>query len=98
MAHPVSYPPALLPDAPATPIERLRIPSGLSGAAGTNRARGTVAQISAADDLSAITAWLARYADVPGTLATYRKEAERLLLWAIMQHGKPMSSLTHEDL
>ncbi|MFL9989017.1 tyrosine-type recombinase/integrase [Paraburkholderia sediminicola] len=98
MTHPISYPATLVPDAPATPIERLRIPSGLSGEAGANRAHGTLAQISADDDLSAVAAWLARYADVPGTLATYRKEAERLLLWAIMQHGKPMSSLTHEDL
>lgn len=98
MNHPVSYPATLVPGAPATPIERLRIPSELSGAAGTNRARGAATQISADDDLSAITTWLARYTDVPGTLATYRKEAERLLLWAVMQYGKPLASLTHEDL
>ena len=98
MSRPVSPPATLVPDAPAPPLERLRIPPELSGATGTNRARGAVAQISAGDDLAAIAAWLARYADVPGTLATYRKEAERLLLWTVMQHGKPLSSLTHEDL
>lgn len=83
---------------PATPIERLRLPAELSGAAGTNRARGGTPQISAAEDLAAVTAWLARYADTPTTLQTYRREVERLLLWAVMQHGKPLSSLTHEDL
>ncbi|MCY0854082.1 tyrosine-type recombinase/integrase [Cupriavidus sp. D39] len=83
---------------PATPLERLRLPAELSGAAGSNRARGGTPQIAAADDLAAVTAWLARYADTPATLQTYRREVERLLLWAVMQHGKPLSSLTHEDL
>ncbi|MBB1633691.1 tyrosine-type recombinase/integrase [Cupriavidus sp. UME77] len=86
---------------PATPIERLRLPaalSGASGAAGSNRARGGIPQIAAADDLAAVTAWLARYTDTPATLQTYRREVERLLLWAVLQHGKPLSSLTHEDL
>ncbi|BFG80244.1 hypothetical protein PTKU46_82780 [Paraburkholderia terrae] len=32
------------------------------------------------------------------TFENYRKDAERLLLWAIVQLGKPLSSLTHEDL
>lgn len=83
---------------PATPIERLALPAALSGAAGSNRARGGTPQISAADDLAAVTAWLARYTDTPATLQTYRREVERLLLWAVMQEGKPLSSLTHEDL
>ncbi|QOT82061.1 tyrosine-type recombinase/integrase [Cupriavidus basilensis] len=83
---------------PATPIERLRLPAELSGAAGSNRARGGTPQISATDDLAAVTAWLARYTDTPATLQTYRREVERLLLWAVLQHGKPLSSLTHEDL
>ncbi|PMX90905.1 integrase, partial [Pseudomonas sp. GW460-13] len=55
-------------------------------------------RIAAADDLAAVTAWLARYADSAATLSTYRREAERLLLWAVLQLGKPLSSLTHEDL
>ncbi|AEG71871.1 tyrosine-type recombinase/integrase [Ralstonia solanacearum] len=83
---------------PALPIEHLRVPPALSGAGGSNRARGATRQVTADDDLSAVAAWLARYAEVPGTVATYRKEAERLLLWSVLQHGKPLSSLTHEDL
>ena len=31
------------------------------------------------------------------TQRAYRKEAERFLLWAIVQKGKPLSSMTHED-
>jgi len=56
------------------------------------------AQIAATHDLDALRAWLARFADTKTTFENYRKEAERLLLWAIVQLGKPLSSLTHEDL
>ncbi len=31
------------------------------------------------------------------TQRAYRKEAERFLLWAIVQHGKPLSSMTLDD-
>ncbi|SPS03047.1 tyrosine-type recombinase/integrase [Cupriavidus taiwanensis] len=81
-----------------TPLERLQLPPALSGAAGSNRAPATATRIAAADDLAAVTAWLARYADSPATVSAYRREVERLLLWAVLQLGKPLSSLTHEDL
>ncbi|WP_420994222.1 tyrosine-type recombinase/integrase [Cupriavidus sp. 30B13] len=83
---------------PGTPFEQLRLPTELSGADGANRARGGTPQIAASDDVAAVAAWLARYRDTPATLQSYRREAERLLLWSVMQHGKPLSSLTHEDL
>lgn len=73
------------------------MPADLSGSRGRNRASG-FAQIQAVDDRSAVLAWLARYADSPATLASYRKEAERLLLWCVFQHHKAFSDLTHEDL
>src|SRR5690625_1891598 len=50
--------------------------------------------ISAGDDLEAVSIWLANYADSPNTLAAYRKELERLLLWASETRGRPLSSLT----
>ncbi|QUN32401.1 tyrosine-type recombinase/integrase (plasmid) [Cupriavidus sp. KK10] len=84
--------------APPTPLERLHLPPALSGAAGSNRAPATATRIAASDDLAAVTAWLARYADTPATVSAYRREVERLLLWAVLQLGKPLSSLTHEDL
>jgi integrase/recombinase XerD len=73
------------------------LPDALSGTAGRNRAAGK-AQIAAVDDLSAVLAWLARYADSPATLTSYRKEAERLLLWCVLQRRAALSDLTHEDL
>ncbi|ALP68659.1 tyrosine-type recombinase/integrase [Paraburkholderia caribensis] len=79
------------------PLERLVIPATLDGRAGTNRATGGVAQIAAANDLDAIRAWLARFTDRHTTFDSYRKEAERLLLWSLVHLGKPLSSLTHED-
>lgn len=79
------------------PIDQLAVPADLCGRGGRNRATG-LAQIQADDDRSAVLAWLARYADSPATLASYRKEAERLLLWCVFQHRKALSDLTHEDL
>lgn len=35
--------------------------------------------------------------EAAATLRAYRKEAERVLLWAVVQLGKPLSSLTTED-
>jgi integrase/recombinase XerD len=80
------------------PIESLVLTSELDGTHGVNRARHAIAQIAASNDLDAIRAWLARFVDTKTTFDNYRKEAERLLLWAVLQLGKPLSSLTHEDL
>ncbi|WOI45371.1 site-specific integrase [Acidovorax sp. BLS4] len=87
-------PPAVL--AHLEPLEGLVLPRHLSGERGRNRAQG-VPQVAANDDRSAVLAWLARYKDSRATLASYRKEAERLLLWCVHQHGKALSDLTHED-
>jgi integrase/recombinase XerD len=90
--------PALTTAIAPAPLDALVIPATLDGRDGTNRAAGRQAQISAANDLDAIRAWLARFTGTKTTFDNYRKEAERLLLWAIVQLGKPLSSLTHEDL
>ncbi|MFL9861060.1 tyrosine-type recombinase/integrase [Paraburkholderia madseniana] len=83
---------------PPQPIEALTIPPELDGSEGKNRAKSGIAQIAACNDLDAIRAWLARFVDTKTTFHNYRKEAERLLLWSVLQMGKPLSSLTHEDL
>ncbi|WP_043174118.1 hypothetical protein [Burkholderia ambifaria] len=80
------------------PVESFVLPERLSGRDGTNRAPFETSQVSARNDLDAVRAWLSNYADTKTTFENYRKEAERLLLWAIVQLGKPLSSLTHEDL
>ncbi|MBU0914821.1 MAG: tyrosine-type recombinase/integrase [Gammaproteobacteria bacterium] len=79
------------------PIDQTLIPAHLTGQDGRNRSHAR-SQVAADDDRSAVLAWLARYVDTPATLASYRKEAERLLLWCVHQRGLAMSSLTHEDL
>lgn len=80
------------------PIELVRLPDDLDGRAGANRAVAGRPQIAAQNDIDAIKAWLARFADTLTTFTSYRKEAERLLLWSVIELGKPLSSLTHEDL
>ncbi len=80
-----------------TTLNFLVIPPHLDGRDGGNRAK-LPGQLTARDDRSAVLAWLARYADSPATLASYRKESERLMLWCGLQHGVALSDLTHEDL
>ena len=70
----------------------------LDGSLGTNRAHTPSTLLQADNDLDAIKAWLAQYLDSPNTFNSYRKEAERLLLWANIEAGKAISSLTHEDI
>ncbi|KAI3611131.1 DUF3701 domain, partial (plasmid) [Cupriavidus necator H850] len=67
---PTPGPVAALP----APLEQLRLPAALSGRDGSNRAPATATRIAAADDLAAVTAWLARYADSAATLSAYRRE------------------------
>lgn len=87
----------LSPQQSLVSLDQLVISPRLDGTRGRNRALSG-SQLSAGDDRSAVLAWLARYADSPSTLASYRKEAERLLLWCTLQHGVALSDLTHEDL
>jgi integrase/recombinase XerD len=78
-------------------LEEIAVVDEMSGRHGSNRSTGK-RQLSADTDQEAVLAWLARYADSPNTLANARREAERLLLWALTERRKPLSALTHEDL
>jgi site-specific recombinase XerD len=74
-------------------------PPALDGRNGANRAPASVLrQIHADRDVAAIGLWLAEYATSPHTFRSYRKEAVRLLRWAIEQRGKAVSSLMREDV
>ncbi|MGX9936494.1 tyrosine-type recombinase/integrase [Advenella kashmirensis] len=86
------------PLAPVPFMKIGQIASDLDGQRGKNRAYGNQLQIEANNDVEAITAWLARFTDSPNTFNNYRREAERLLLWATGVAKKPVSSLSHEDL
>ena len=74
------------------------LPDHLDGRTGSNRSTLGHAQIAAQTDIDALKAWLARFLDTRTTFDSYRKESERLLLWSTIELGKPLSSLTHEDL
>jgi site-specific recombinase XerD len=78
------------------PWERLRLPHQVDGSAGTFRAPRQASTLDAANDYDAVQAWLALQ-DAPSTQRAYRKEAERLILWAIVERGRTLSSLTTED-
>lgn len=94
--RPLDHRPRHWPVPVPSAFESLVLSNKLSGIKGRNRAAG-LAQIAAQDDRSAVLAWLARYRQSPATLASYRKEAERLLLWCVLQQDKALSDLTHED-
>ncbi len=78
------------------PLERVTLPSPLSGADGANR-NATFPLISARNDLEAIEAYLYKFRAQEKTRRAYQKELERFLLWCIYERGKPMSSVLIED-
>ncbi|MBN3506417.1 phage integrase family protein [Burkholderia cenocepacia] len=80
------------------PLEALTVPAGLDGSAGLNRAPVPAHQAELNTDLQAVRAWIeTRGARSEATRRAYRREAERLLLWAIVAKGKPLSSLNTMD-
>ena len=79
------------------PIESLAVPAEMDGSAGTNRARNRSLPCSLDTDLEAIDAWLATRQHSPHTARAYRREAERLLLWAVNEKNKALSSLDGAD-
>jgi site-specific recombinase XerD len=78
-------------------IDLVKLSPELDGSNGANRAIGNRPQITVNTDADAIKIWLARYFDTKTTFDSYRKEVERLLLWSVVELGKPLSSLSHED-
>jgi site-specific recombinase XerD len=78
------------------PWERLRIPHEVDGSHGSFRAPRRACALDANNDYDAVHAWLALH-ETPATQSAYRKEAERLILWAIVERGRALSSLTTED-
>lgn len=85
------------------PFEKFLLPADLDGRAGRFRAPIERCLILARNDHEAIGAWLASKqagrlnGELSSTQRAYRKEAERLLLWAILERKKALSSLSVED-
>jgi len=78
------------------PWERLKVPDELNGTQGDFRAPRRTCVLSANNDYDAVQAWLSLQ-ESAATLRAYKKEAERLILWAIIERGKALSSLTTEE-
>jgi site-specific recombinase XerC len=94
--HPALTRPAVTAD--VAPLESLHVPDGLDGSQGLNRAPVPAHQAALATDLDAVNAWIAiRGERSEHTARAYRREAERLLLWAVIVRRKPLSSLNTLD-
>jgi len=79
------------------PLETIVLPSYLSGEHGINRSIEPP-YIPANNDLDAIRSWLTKVINSKHTYAAYKREAERILLWAIVAKSKPLSSLDMTDI
>jgi site-specific recombinase XerD len=78
------------------PWESIHVPPGVDGTDGTFRAPSNACTLDANNDYEAVLAWLSLH-EAPTTQRAYRKEAERLILWAIVERHRALSSLTTED-
>lgn len=75
----------------------LLISQDLTGESGSNRYTGNNPLIYAKNDYEAVQTWLKEYEHKKTTYQSYRKEAERLLLWCLINAKKPLSSLNRDD-
>lgn len=78
------------------PWELLVVPSEVDGSHGVFRAPSESCTLNSRSDYEAVQAWLSLH-ESDATKRAYRKEAERLILWAIVERGKALSSLNTED-
>jgi len=92
------------PETGIAPFETFIIPAHLDGSAGHFRAPATACLLTASNDHQAIGEWLKAKESGSGTgvmtstQRSYRKEAERLLLWSVLVRQMPLSSLGAEDV
>jgi hypothetical protein len=68
------------------PWEILRLPHEVDGSTGTFRAPPATSTLDASNDYEAVQAWLSLH-ESASTQRTYRKEAERLILWRSSNGG-----------
>lgn len=71
-------------------------PGTLSGRNGANRA-GEPPRIDAQHDRAAIAAWITARAGSSATALVYEREAERFLLWCVLERGRALSDATADD-
>ena len=78
------------------PWELLVVPEEVDGSRGSFRAPAATCTLNSTNDYEAVQAWLSLH-ESAATQRAYRKEAERLILWAILERRKALSSLNTED-
>lgn len=82
---------------PVVPLDRFAIPPALDGRHGSNRRPHAGMAAGIDNDREAIAAWLAKAGRSPHTHRAYHREAERLLLWCVVERRKALSSLDADD-
>jgi hypothetical protein len=86
------------------PYEKFEVPPGLQGGPAVSDQVQGACIFSASNDREAVDAWLHEPSGAEGaprsasTSRSYRKEAERLLLWTVLVRRKAMSSLDEDDV
>lgn len=81
---------------PIVPWEHLSVPEAVDGSLGLFRAPKATCILRANNDYEAVQAWLSLH-ESTATRRAYRKEAERLMLWVIIERNIALSSMTAED-
>lgn len=79
------------------PLEYLSPPAGLSGSQGTNRGDRKNCALDADTDIEAIRLWLKAKGSNANTQGAYRREAERFLLWCLLEKRTCLSSVKLDD-
>jgi site-specific recombinase XerD len=77
-------------------VEIFTPPQEVDGSQSTFRGPRKTCTLNANNDYEAAQAWLSLH-ESTSTLRAYRKESERLILWAVLEQGRALSSLTVED-
>ncbi|MBL3961195.1 tyrosine-type recombinase/integrase [Burkholderia sp. KCJ3K979] len=84
------------PSGSIVPWEQLCVPHEVDGSRGQFRAPASACLLKASNDYEAVQSWLSLH-ESAATQRAYRKEAERLILWAIVERSCALSSLTTDD-
>ncbi|KVU54169.1 integrase [Burkholderia ubonensis] len=84
------------PSGGIVPWERICVPHEVDGSRGQFRAPQSACLLNASNDYEAVRSWLSLH-ESAATQRAYRKEAERLILWAIVERSCALSSLTTDD-
>lgn len=79
------------------PLDSLTVPKNLDGSNGTNRGDPLHNALTVNTDLEAIKLWLRARATNGNTNEAYKKEAQRFLLWCIIEKGIELSSVGLEE-